>query len=544
MNSDGAGNSGGYAASFGNLLTHAAATSTHAEIVFPGDRRSLSDLAARANDYAAVLVDAGVPPGGKVGLWLPPSADLIAAIFGCARAGCVAVPISDRFRAAELAHVVPHAEMALLFTVAGDDHLDRLATLRQALPGLPESDLARLNLAEAPALRSIVTNEAVKQAKSAVADRPPVDDLALLMFTSGTSAKAKACMIKHSSLLAQAASLANDRYLLTSESVVWSPLPLFHIAGLVGMLAAVSAAATFLHSGVFQVMTSLQLLEAEKATHALAAFETIWMQLLDHQRDRGTDLSSLTTGLSANGEQQLRTLQARLPGVAFIANYGSTEGTGHVSMARPDEPEQVRVLGGGLPLPGTQVRIVDLETGQVAATGEPGEIQFRGVSLFAGYYKDEPATRAATADGGWFKSGDLGNLDSTGRLYFRGRLKDMLKVGGENVAALEVESYLLTHPAVNIATVVGVPDDYYGEVPAAFVELAPGAELRESELIDYCLGNIATYKVPRYVRIVDTWPMSGTKIHKIELRESLIAELRLTGVTAAPRLSSRPRTAS
>lgn len=528
----------------GEMLEKSATVELSAHMVFPGQRCTLLQLASRADAYAELVIRAGLEPGDKVGVWLPPSLDMVAAIFGVVRVGCVAVPISDRFRASELAHLIPHADLTLFLTTMDDDFVDRLGVLTQALPNLVGADLQDLTLPEAPVLRSIALSENVHTTVSKPLPRRPVNDLALLMYTSGTSAAPKACQISHTGLLAQARALADDRYLLTGSSVVWSPLPLFHIAGLVSMLAAVFAGASFVHSGTFEPIQTLRLIEQEKVTHALAAFETIWMQLLDHRDANQSDLSSLTTALSSNGEAQMRQLQMRLPGVAFVANYGSTEGTGHVSMGRADEPLDTRLAAGGLPMPGTEVRIIDPSAGIAAASGTLGEIQFRGVSLFTGYFKDASATREAIIEGGWFRSGDLGVMDDAGRLYFKGRLKDMLKVGGENVAALEVESYLVRHPAVNVAAVVGVPDDYYGEVPAAFVELAAGARLTSDELIQFCLGRIATYKVPRYVRIIDRWPMSGTKIKKAELRESLESELRIAGTTVAPRLkttSARPK---
>jgi acyl-CoA synthetase (AMP-forming)/AMP-acid ligase II len=179
---------------------------------------------------------------------------------------------------------------------------------------------------------------------------------------------------------------------------------------------------------------------------------------------------------------------------------------------------------GGFPFRGTQVRIVDPDTDEELPTGARGEITVRGPGLFTRYHND-PEKTAEAMRGGWFHTGDLGRVDAEGRLTFLGRIKDMLKVGGENVAAVEIEAYLTTHPAVKVAQVVSVPDEKYLEVPGALVELVDGAEASEEELIAYCKGTIAGFKVPRYVRFVDGWPMSGTKIKKFELREDLLREL-------------------
>ena len=181
-----------------------------------------------------------------------------------------------------------------------------------------------------------------------------------------------------------------------------------------------------------------------------------------------------------------------------------------------------------------EARIVDPASGEDLPAGQVGEILFRGPLRFRGYYKDPELTAEVIDGDGWFHSGDLGRLDSEGRIAYTGRLKDMLKVGGENVAAAEVEAFLLTHPAVNIAAVVGAPDARYGEVPAAFVELVAGAQAGEKEIIEFCLGRIATFKVPRHVRFVTEWPMSGTKIQKFVLRERIERELSERGITEAP----------
>ncbi|GAA4556976.1 AMP-binding protein [Pseudonocardia xishanensis] len=543
--------------SLGGLLRQSARRFPAAEVVFPDERCTYAELDARADEFAGVLAAAGVGAGDHVGLWVPPSIDMIALIVGCMRAGGVAVPISDRFRAEELRYVTRHADLVTLVTIPATAYSDRPAEVRAALPSLVASAANELSCAEAPRLRSVVVlgDGAPAGFRSSVdlrgaLDRPlrdeaGADEVAYLMYTSGTSADPKACMISHRGVLVQAESLARHRYLLEPDCAFWCPLPLFHNAGLATMTACFTAGAKFVHAGAFEPGQALRMLEEERVTHGIPAFETIWLRVLDHPDFARTDLSRLRVVMNAGSEDLLRKLQARLPHVSQVANYGMTEATGHLSMTAVDDPLEVRVTTGGLPLPHMEVRVVDPETGRVLGPDEPGEIQFRGPSRFLGYYEDSEATAAAIDTEGWFHSGDRGTLDAAGRLTFRGRLKDMLKVGGENVSAVDVESYLLRHPAVNVVAVVGAPDDYYGEVPVAYVELAPGAEATEQELIDYCVDRIATFKVPRYVRFVEGWPMSGTKIRKVELRERIAGELAAAGVREAPRVrSTRARTAA
>jgi fatty-acyl-CoA synthase len=526
------------------------------EVVFPNERCTFAQMDRRADAFAAMLREAGVAAGDHVGIWIPPCIDTIGAIFGCFRAGAVAVPLSERFRAEEMAYVIEHADLTAVVTVLGDDVVDRPGDLVDALPGMRRATGPTLALDEAPKLARIVLvghgdapaafTPAASLGLPAPGQFPHVDvpdpqaasEIAYLMYTSGTSAAPKACMISHGGCLLQGRSLAFDRYMLDEGSAFWCPLPLFHTAGLATLTACLTSGAAYVHAGAFEAGLALEMLERERVTHAIPAFETVWMRVLDHPRFASTDLSRLRVVLMTGGESLLRKLQARVPQAVQVTNFGMTEATGHLSMNCIDDPLDVRVTTGGHPLAQMEVRIVDPDTAAVVPSGTRGEIQFRGPSRFVGYYRDAEATAACLLPGGWFRSGDLGVLDPEDRLTFGGRLKDMLKVGGENVAALEVESYLVRHPAINVAAVVGAADAYYGEVPAAFVELAPGASLTEDEVIAFCVDEIATFKVPRYVRFVTEWPMSGTKIKKFVLREQLAEELSRAGITAAPRIES------
>ena len=209
-----------------------------------------------------------------------------------------------------------------------------------------------------------------------------------------------------------------------------------------------------------------------------------------------------------------------LPAATHVSAYGLTEAGGVISFGSTADTLEERVETGGRPFDGIEVKIVDPETLAPRPSGEPGEILIRGPTLFSGYLNDRDGTRAAMADG-WLRSGDLGALTARGHIRYLGRIKDMLKVGGENVAAIEIESYLCTHPAIKVAQVVGAPDDQLTEVPAAFVELKDGAQISAPEVIRYCIGRIASFKIPRYVYFITEWPMSSTKIQKFKLRDRI-----------------------
>jgi fatty-acyl-CoA synthase len=224
----------------------------------------------------------------------------------------------------------------------------------------------------------------------------------------------------------------------------------------------------------------------------------------------------------------LVSMQERFPSATLISCFGSTETCAFACLGEAHHPLEARSTTSGLPLRDIEIRTIDPETGEDVPAGVPGELLMRGPTRFLRYHDDPEQTAITIDEDGWYHSGDLGRIDEVGRISFVGRLKDMLKVGGENVAAAEIEALLGRHPAVKLAQVVGIPDAKYAEVPAAFVELKPGSSATEAELVSFCKREVAAFKVPRVVRFIDDWPMSSSKIQKFRLRETLIAELGLT----------------
>ena len=255
------------------------------------------------------------------------------------------------------------------------------------------------------------------------------------------------------------------------------------------------------------------------------AFPIIAQALLNHPDYDEETLRNVTATFNVAPPDALKAMQERMPHTVQVTGFGMTETGGSVVLSRPEDPIEIRAGAEGAPFPGMTIEIRDLVTNELLPTGERGEIVVQGPQVFQGYFKAEKKNAEVMEAGGWFHTGDLGALDEDGRLHYLGRAKDMLKVGGENVGAIEIESYLALHPAVSIAAVVGVPDDRYVEVPAAFIELRPGHSATEQEIIDFCTKGLARFKVPRYVRFVTEWPMSATKVQKFQLRDQLIAEL-------------------
>ncbi|HSG77938.1 MAG TPA: class I adenylate-forming enzyme family protein [Acidimicrobiia bacterium] len=532
--------------SLGTRLRYTAEHWGDAEIVFPDERASYRDLDRRVDEMAAVLAGAGVSSGDKVGILLNPSLTFLTALFAIARVGGVIVAINDRLKSDEIRFIVSHADVRVLLTTdAVAEHVDFPTLITGAFPEIADHGGGPIDIEDAPALRRILIfgsahpgftpYEHVDPDRGFVEPPTDLDDLAYIMYTSGTSARPKGCMISHRGALRQGPTMA-ERYQISEGEALWCPLPLFHNGGLAMLTMAMTVGASYVHSGHFEPGTALRQLEEERVTHAQPAFPTITLRILDHPDVATRDLSSLRTMLNVGPPEMLADFEDRLGGVHQINNYGSTEASGHISSGDTREPREIRLRSGGFPLEGMELRVVDPESGADRPAGEVGEILFRGPTRFLGYYKQPDVTAEAIDADGWFHTGDLGVLDADGRITYTGRLKDMLKVGGENVSATEVEAFLVQHPAVNLAVVVGAPDAVYTEVPAAYVETVPGGTITEPELIAYCKGRIATYKIPRYVRVVDEWPMSGTKVKKYVLRQRIADELAELGMTAAPKI--------
>jgi fatty-acyl-CoA synthase len=536
----------------------------HDALVFPDARVTYRQLATRIDDVARSLRALGRGPGDKVGILMPNCLDFVLVLLGAAKLGAIPVPVNGRFKAHELGSVFEHADLKTLAVASGPaGTTDYPALVAEMFPAAAGQEAGGLQLAEVPELRQIV--DLGKDAplpgqlsRSAfllggrtidaseirtLQQRVRIRDVALLMYTSGTTSRPKGCMLTHESVTRHGMNVQRSKFGTTPDDRFWDPLPLFHIGGLVPMIGCLGIGATYYHAGHFDPTQSLDTLERERITLAYPAFETIWLQVLDHPRFPEADLSAIRLIQNIAIPERLKQMDERLPNASQVSSFGATECSSNLTLPDADDSLEVRINTLGGPVPGMEIKIVDPETGSERAPDVVGELCLRGYARFEGYYKDPEQTALAIDPDGWFHTGDLGTIDAAGRLSYAGRLKDMLKVGGENVSALEVEDYIARLEFVQIVQVVGVPDTRYGEVPAAFIELRSGFSPEASDVVDFCLGQIATFKVPRYVRFVEEWPMSGTKIQKFVLRKALADELERDGVSEAPRLDSR-RTAA
>ena len=518
-------------------------------LVFPDLRLSHAGLYAEASRWARAFIAMGVRPGENVGVLLTTCPEFVSIMFGAQMAGAVVVPVNARYQPGELAYLVRDADLVTLVTTGRvSDSLDFGQRLHGALPGLAKAANPRaLQLDEAPVLRSVIClddacepclvparellaeGEGVSEATlDAAIDAVDPGDVCLILYTSGTTANPKGCLISHRGMVGNSRNLGL-RYLATAQDRVWSPLPIFHIAGILPMTMILGVGGAYLTVPVFEAGMALAMLAREKATIAYPSFVTIMSDLINHPTFKDTDLSSLRLMNSNFGVQPdwIRdAMVAAMPHVTHVGTYGLTEGAGTICTSRLTDSFTQRTTRLGVPLEEWEVQIRDPETGTPCAVGERGEICARSPNMLLGYYND-PDKTAQSIRNGWLHTGDIGSFDADGQIMFHGRTKDMLKVGGENAAAAEIEAALQSHDAVKLAQVVGIPDDRYGEVAAAFVELNEGAVATAEELIDHCKGRIANFKLPRHVRFVSEWPMSTSKIQKFRLRGELIAELGL-----------------
>jgi fatty-acyl-CoA synthase/long-chain acyl-CoA synthetase len=539
------------ATTLGDLLLHGADRHPDRDAVVLPDRRvTYRQLCERVMLRARALRGLGIRPGDHVGVLLPTCMDFVETLFAVAWLGAVTVPVNARYRPPEIAYLVEDADLVTLITTdefsAAVNFVERI---RAAFPDLDrQKDPRRLQLHNAPRLGSIVLYGGstypgmfAVRGLDALADGVDEDEVhtrrlqarvgntALILYTSGTTSHPKGCLISHESIVRNSMALA-QRYELGGDDRFWSPLPMFHIASILPMVAIMSVYGTFVTTPHFEAGEALRMLEEERVTATYPSFWAIMSDLIGHADFRRRDLSRIRVWNANFGVQPAfvgETMEKAMPGTIFVGTFGMTEAAGTVTTSELTDTREQRFTRLGRPLPGQEVRIVNPDTGRDAAPGEIGECWIRGYNTFTAYYKAPEKTAQALDADGWFHSGDLCSVREDGQLLFHGRLKDMLKVGGENVAAAEIEACLQQHPAVKLAQVVGVPEPRLQEVAAAFIELKPGLAATAEELIALCRERMAGFKVPRHVRFVTEWPMSSTKIQKFKLQEQLLEELGL-----------------
>jgi fatty-acyl-CoA synthase len=521
-------------------------------IVFPSGRRSYDDITQAVIHRARGLIGLGIKPGDHVGILLPSGTEFVETLFAVSMVGGISVLMNARYRALEICYVVENADLVAVITNSeSDEFVDFVARLTEAFPALTEcTDPLTLALPDAPKLRRLVLHGG--RSAPGFVDQPGFDraaaassetqvhetrlsvrlrDTCMILYTSGTSDKPKGCLLSNEAICREASNLARNRWAFTENERVWSPMPLFHIAAMLAMLGAIEVGGTFIGQPHFDPGESLRQIAAEKATMVFLPFVTFHQAMIAHPDWDKTDMGSVRLMNSCFSQMPQAVgdaYRAKMPGALQVGTFGMSEASGIVSTGGFDMDPQLGFEALGYPLKGVSVRIIDPETGEEAPVGGRGEVWIRGYNLLDGYYRDPVKTAEAIDADGWYHSGDIGSVDEHGHLRFHGRFKDMLKVGGENVAAAEVEAVLSAHEAVELAQVIGIPDPRLEEVPAAYIKLSGNSDATADDLIAFVKERIASFKVPRHVRFIDEWPMSASKIQKFKLRQQLMAELGLS----------------
>ncbi len=513
-----------------------------------GVRLSYAALDARVDECAAGLLALGLEPGDRIGIWSPNNAEWAILQFASARVGIILVTINPAYRTAELAFVLNKVQCKALVLARSFKTSDYIAMLlelapelRQATPGaLEAASLPHLKLCIAigaePAPPGMMCFDAI-DAAATQASRAQRDTLAAstqfdaainIQFTSGTTGAPKGATLSHHNIL-------NNGYFvgagcgLRAGDRICIPVPLYHCFGMVmGNLAAITHGATMVYPAEgFDPRATLAAVAAEGCTH-LYGVPTMFIAELDHPDFASFDLSSLRGGIMAGTTCPIEVMSRvieRMNMREITICYGMTETSPVSFQSAPNDPPALRVATVGQVHPHLEVKIIDPE-GKIVPVGTQGEICTRGYSVMLGYWDEPEKTNEAIDDAGWMHTGDLGVLDAQGYCTIVGRSKDIVIRGGENIYPREVEEYLFRHPKIAAASVFAVPDPKYGEVPCAWVQPAPGERLTDAEVHNFCEGQIAHYKIPRYIRIVDAFPMTVTgKIQKFIMREAMINEL-------------------
>ncbi len=507
-----------------------------------GVRWTYAELARRADAFAAGLLALGLEPGDRIGIWSPNNAEWVVTQFATARAGLVLVNINPAYRTSELEYVLNKVQCRAL---GGDerhkstDYLAVLAGLRGRLPHLEV--VIRIGAGEAPG--PLAFDAVAARAGEADRARPAVigaqlqfDDPINIQFTSGTTGAPKGATLSHHNILNNGY-FVGEAQALTARDRVCIPVPLYHCFGMVlGNLACLTHGAAMVYVGeAFDAGAVLATVAAERCT-ALYGVPTMFIAELDHPEFSRFDLTSLRTGIMAGSPcpiEVMKRVLAHMHMAEVTIAYGMTETSPVSFQTAAADPLERRVSTVGRVHPHVEVKIVDAD-GRVVAPGQPGELCTRGYSVMLGYWDDGARTDEAIDRAGWMHTGDLATLDADGYCNIVGRIKDMVIRGGENVYPREVEEFLYRHPAVQDVQVIGVPDARMGEELCAWITLKPGASADAEDIRSFCHGQIAHYKVPRYVKFVDGFPMTVTgKIQKFVMREQMARELGLVEAKTA-----------
>lgn len=508
------------------------------KMIFPDARLTLVQLKREVDLAAKGFLKLGVRRGDRVGIWMAGHKEWAYAYYALAQIGAIIVPVNVRYRVSEIEHILKKTGVSVL--ILKDEQAGNksyIETLREFCPEIEAAIPGRITSQRFPALHTVIavaerempgvlSYEAFIQAGQTVSDSELIsasstvtpEDPFLIQFTSGTTGLPKGAVLFHLGML-RGCYYGSLGHIISETDRLFSPLPFFHSGGSVlVMLLPIIRGCTVVIQPYFDAGDALRVMERERCD-VTVGHQPHWVDYINHPELSQRRLELERVMVFAPPE--ILSEVAKVMKIPYVMSpYGISEthlaATGFFDLK---DPEEKRMCSIGRPVPGMEVVIRDPETGKLLERREEGEICLRGWGVMRGYYADEESTRKVIDAEGWFHSGDLGQFDSDGYLHITGRVKEVIRVGGLNVAANEIERCLLTHPQVKQAVVVAVGDERLGEIPVAWVETKTGTSLPEEHFIKHCQKHLASYKVPRRVLFRNDWPMSGTgKIQRLLLK--------------------------
>ncbi|SDX82992.1 fatty-acyl-CoA synthase [Collimonas sp. OK242] len=518
-------------------------------------RLSYRQLQSQARQLASAMLKIGLQPGDRIGIWSHNNAEWLLTQLATAYAGVVLVNINPAYRVSELEYALNNVGCKALISMTSFKSSDYLDMIRTLAPELEHAAAGSLQAARLPTLKTVIqlgrdaapgmlrfadfiaSGDPSDPRLAEIAKQLQAGDPINIQFTSGTTGFPKGATLTHRNILNNGFFIG-EAMKLTAQDRLCIPVPLYHCFGMVlGNLACLTHGATIVYpNDGFEPLSVLQAVQEERCT-GLHGVPTMFIAELDHPRFAEFDLSTLRTGIMAGSPCPIEVMKRVVRDMhleQITIAYGMTETSPVSCQSMTDTPLEKRVSTVGQVQPHLQVKIIDPESGAIMPIGSSGELCTHGYSVMHGYWGDAEKTREAIDREGWMHTGDLATMDAEGYVNIVGRMKDMVIRGGENIYPREIEEFLYRHPAIQDVQVVGVPDQKYGEELCAWIILRPGQTADEQAVRDFCQGQIAHYKVPRYIRFVDAFPMTVTgKIQKFKIREAMKDELNLNDIHTA-----------